>query len=367
MNQSDHPARRSAIVIAFKVIAVTCLASASIISPGPSSQAAAASPIFEAGTYGAVGDGVTDDTAALQRALDAAASAGGGTVHVPSGIYIISLPLYYRSSVRFAGDGMDITTIRNSTDHRRNTLMAEPATAGVHDVVFERMTWDQRGDWYDRNGDSRYSPQLSVGSTINMTIQDSGFRNVRTASIYSHTTAAAATIGLQVLRNHVFQANGDGFSWFGSFRDFFILDNVIEHTKDGAIEVQDLSTGDYPTDIRIIRNTILNCDTQTTFGATANGINLFGADNVFVALNTIQNVFSNGIRAGGGVSRRGTRYAIRDNVISGAGTNNPGTVTPGHGISVLNADVVWLEGNIVSRSLHNNYNIVDASGVFGPY
>lgn len=40
-------------------------------------------------TYGAVPDGVTDCTAAIQRAVDAAAAAGGGTVCVPAGKYLI--------------------------------------------------------------------------------------------------------------------------------------------------------------------------------------------------------------------------------------------------------------------------------------
>lgn len=39
--------------------------------------------------YGAVGNGVTDDTAAIQDAIDAAAAAGGGTVFFPAGMYIV--------------------------------------------------------------------------------------------------------------------------------------------------------------------------------------------------------------------------------------------------------------------------------------
>jgi len=39
--------------------------------------------------FGAVHDGVTDDTAAIQAAFDYAASHGGGGVFCPSGTYIV--------------------------------------------------------------------------------------------------------------------------------------------------------------------------------------------------------------------------------------------------------------------------------------
>ncbi len=45
------------------------------------------SPAYDVRRYGAKGDGRTDDTFAFQRALDAAAEAGGGVVHAPRGNY----------------------------------------------------------------------------------------------------------------------------------------------------------------------------------------------------------------------------------------------------------------------------------------
>lgn len=51
-------------------------------------------PIASAGTYsvrdfGAVGDGITDDAPAFRAALDAAAAAGGGTVRIPAGVFLM--------------------------------------------------------------------------------------------------------------------------------------------------------------------------------------------------------------------------------------------------------------------------------------
>jgi len=67
-------------------------------------------------TYGAVGDGHTDDTTALQAALDAVQALGGGTVRLPTGTYRISATLEIGSAVHLTGEGPNITFIEVATD-----------------------------------------------------------------------------------------------------------------------------------------------------------------------------------------------------------------------------------------------------------
>jgi len=53
--------------------------------------------------FGAAGDGITDDTAAIRQALDAASEAGGGIVYLPAGQYRVSGHLSVPSNVELRG------------------------------------------------------------------------------------------------------------------------------------------------------------------------------------------------------------------------------------------------------------------------
>ena len=56
--------------------------------------------------YGAVGDGVTDDTSAIQAAIDACATAGGGVVYFPPGTYAVTqITINAQDNVQLKGTG----------------------------------------------------------------------------------------------------------------------------------------------------------------------------------------------------------------------------------------------------------------------
>ena len=65
-------------------------------------------------TYGAKGDGVADDTTAIQAAIDAVETAGGGVVSLPRGTYLVSSTLTLKNSVYLVGVGRSETTIQSN-------------------------------------------------------------------------------------------------------------------------------------------------------------------------------------------------------------------------------------------------------------
>ena len=88
--------------------------------------------------FGAVGDEVTDDTAAIQAAFDHAAQTGKA-VYFPAGKYLVS-QIAVSKSVSFFGDGRTNTRIRSSND-TLNLFTYEMAYSAIHPFFIRDLTF----------------------------------------------------------------------------------------------------------------------------------------------------------------------------------------------------------------------------------
>jgi polygalacturonase len=101
-------------------------------------------------TAGATGDGKTLDTAAINRAIDGAAAAGGGRVYFPAGSYL-SYSIHLKSNVSlYLGEGATVVAADS------------PAQAGPGYDFAEPMQWDKYQDY----GHSHWHNSLIWGEDL---------------------------------------------------------------------------------------------------------------------------------------------------------------------------------------------------------
>lgn len=214
---------------------------------------------------GAVGDGSTDDTAAIQNALTLCRMAGGGIVYVPEGVYLVSSTLQAGSNTTVLGAGGGVTTIKmksgswssatqNGSNGGISCLQAYGSTSS--NITVRGITWDgnETGvtaipSWADA---SECSP-LALRGTANVTVDNCQVINSIGYSLYLWNCTDFTVSNNRVTSGQVSAAQGwgtpagqDGIHVSASqYGD--VTDNIIatgnSTAGDDAIALQSWGTG----------------------------------------------------------------------------------------------------------------------------
>jgi polygalacturonase len=133
---------------------------------------------FDVKTFGAIGDGKTVDTAAINKAIDAAHAAGGGTVQFPPGTYL-SFSIHLQSNIALY------------LEHGATILAADPpANGGAAYDPPETNQWDRYQDF----GHSHWHNSLIWGEDLeNVSILGPGLIHGKGLSRGSSARTRAAT------------------------------------------------------------------------------------------------------------------------------------------------------------------------------
>lgn len=167
--------------------------------------------------FGAVGDGVTDDTAAIQNAINSARAANGGSVLLPAGSYVCSSTITLKQGVNLVGEGRAHHPIYAGGD-RRGSVLLVTVGAGQDAFVFESATKGHFGAYnlsIFEAGSAAFRSIINITGVLHPVLED-----VEVACLSTRR-------GLGVL----IQDDGAGsLTLYGSFRNL-VAHNVIDGIK----------------------------------------------------------------------------------------------------------------------------------------
>jgi Right handed beta helix region/Pectate lyase superfamily protein len=137
------------------------------VSLGKEFQRAAQTSTINAKHFGAIGDGATDDTAALQAAINAAAEAKL-TLTIPPGAYVVTQSLQARSGLAIWAYGARLLT---SIDDLGNSGLNVPTLNidGVRNVTVSGLAVDGQKSLYPH---TEYKAGVCINNSTAITIQD---------------------------------------------------------------------------------------------------------------------------------------------------------------------------------------------------
>lgn len=111
--------------------------------------------------FGARGDGRSDDTSAIQQAID---STGSGTLLFPSGTYIISSPLYLRGNVTYQGQNNPVLT-----GTRGDSIFVFPQS-GANNITVSGFIFDDGQLRTEGNSEAPNNVKITGNTFRNLTV-----------------------------------------------------------------------------------------------------------------------------------------------------------------------------------------------------
>lgn len=352
-------------------------------------------PWVDVRAYGAVGDGSTDDTTAIQGAIDAVNAAGGGVVYLPKGTYKVTTFITLKSNVTLEGEG-DTSVIKGVFASATNRIITSSDSVQQTNIKIKNLKVDRTG--------ANAQHGIHLGGITNLeidrvTVYGQGSTTCGAIAISGFDGFAVnQSVNVKVTNCYLEESNNFGIA-FGNVKGGLIANNtfincyreligleaygasgVVEDvTVTGNVLMADESAGYHQggsvgpallvggaTSLGTVRNCTVTGNVihlrNSVASSTYAGINLTGGtsnpvEDCLISNNTIYTPSGAGIFAGalGQVTRNCT---IDGNHIYGANTASGGTASA---IVLRNATGFTVQNNRVRGSTHA-YALLEETG-----
>jgi parallel beta-helix repeat protein len=294
---------------------------------------------ISATAYGAVGDGSTDDAAAIQAALDAAHTRGGGIVVIPPGktFAIKTFLVVYDNTVLSAYGATIIST--GNTGLLRNFLSTETPSgyAGHSHIVVQGGTWDANASDGTTGTVTAETDAFNFIHASDITVRDATIKNVSSA----HALEFNAVDGGRVLNCRFLGYRDNSGDASRQYSEAVQLDIAVSGSSS-------IGAFDSTTSRNIL---VMGCyfgpsERLGVFGRAVGSHTTRAAtfyDNVQIIGNRIDGTLQEGIR---GYAWR--RAVISDNIITGTGLSGICLTVPDPATYSVTTYGAAITGNVIS-------------------
>lgn len=226
---------------------------------------------FNVLNYGAVGNGTTDNAAAIQSAINAASAAGGGTVEIPApGTYLCG-PLNLSNSINFQVDSGAMLQMLPMSQWPGTTTFINGTS--LHDVEFSGSgTIDGNGSaWWNPVAASRPN-FINFTKTTRIAFRDLTLQNPPTFHLMLKGNNANITITNITINTPGTSPNTDGMDLAST--NILIVNSYISDGDDNI----EIGGSQLCSDV-----TVTNCTFGTGHGVSIGSYTSGGVSNLFVS------------------------------------------------------------------------------------
>jgi len=325
--------------------------------------------------FGAVGNGIADDTTLIQAAINAVSAAPlGGILHFPDGTYLVGT-LTVGPSITLLGAGATLKAKTGSNSTIRITGNKDITISGF---IFDALNLTLAGLPVEDEGSGACCIYSRTGvDPVNVTISDNRFINIPMPATATQRYHAVLLNGANctVDNNYVDQSDGDALNFNSGVA--FVSNNHVRNSTDGGIAFNNgargvinsnylfrcnLGVGAGPegntTDpqlyhsILVSNNVLDSCEWGINFGWFAYD-GRTGPTNFTVDSNVFQNCKLYGFRYDGHAANFDVNGVISNNVFYRGGSNayDGAVASNSTDITLINCAGIAVSGNTMSENI----------------
>lgn len=154
--------------------------------------------------YGAVGDGIVDDTSAIQSAVNYVATIGGGIIFFPAGTYKITSPIVVTSLITLYGAGKAASAIKNFSTSTDAIQIGTASTAATYVLIENLMITSNASMTAGAAINTVYGYQVNIKNIFindhfyGIVLDDGSFRYLENITILHQSTPPLGAIGILI-------------------------------------------------------------------------------------------------------------------------------------------------------------------------